>query len=163
MKKIILSALLIISIGTFTVDIPQVFANEYERGNENNKFNFYIPTGGYEANGEDTKPNGWSQEHPERSTSDYNNAWKLIFTESGEGYNTITRFWLENYNNKQHIAPCHDMYAGSGNTHYFRTHTTLSKTKKTALVAENNNPSTTGYTVSGYWDEETGVKAEDAI
>lgn len=143
MKKAIITALLLVSLGGFTGSSTNFFANQLVKGDENIGFKFHIPTGTYSK----PNPNGYSKEE-NRETLDYNNAWKLIFANSGEGYNTVSRFWIEDFWNKKHMSPAHNVHA-AGYKHYFRTHRTLSKSKHTVLVAENNNPSTYGYNVTG--------------
>lgn len=90
-----------------------------------------------------------------RQTTNAYNAWKVNLVKSTEGAgNPITRFWLETYNGTN-VSPAHNVNAGSKN-HFYAANSSASKAT-VYLTAENNNFTGQTYSVSGYWDEETGI------
>ncbi|MED4942226.1 DUF2712 domain-containing protein [Heyndrickxia coagulans] len=86
-----------------------------------------------------------------RQTENPSNKWKVNFTSSGEGKGTVTTFWLDKKGTP--VSSTHDVKQGSG-AHYYNAISAANKSN-VRLGAENNNYSTNGYPISGYWDEET--------
>lgn len=89
-----------------------------------------------------------------RSTSNNYNAWKVNLQSSGEGEKTITKFRLC-LNDGTGASAWHSVTQGSG-AHYYSTND-AADFRTVYLQGRNNNDSTKKYTVSGVWDEETGL------
>lgn len=85
-----------------------------------------------------------------RQTTDTSNKWKVNLSYSSEGKGTVATFWLDKSGTR--VSDVHSIAQGSGN-HYFTAFSTANQSN-VRLGAENNNYTTTGYTISGYWDEE---------
>ncbi|MEE3954731.1 DUF2712 domain-containing protein [Peribacillus frigoritolerans] len=144
MKKvrvIALGTILACSIGLGTLSV--------EAGNENSGYSFDIKKDqGNEFTG--TKY---------RQTTTERNTWKVRMFYSKEGTNTYTTYWLEK-SNGTNVSPAVDVKAGSGGknsgrNHYIKGNAGANATE-VRLTAENNNVSSSTYSVEGYWDEETG-------
>ncbi|MGE6717209.1 DUF2712 domain-containing protein [Peribacillus frigoritolerans] len=144
MKKvrvIALGTILACSIGLGTLSV--------EAGNENTGYSFMIKKDqGNEFTG--TKY---------RQTTTERNTWKVRMYYSQEGTNTYTTYWLEK-SNGTNVSPAVDVKAGnknskSGRNHYIKGNAGANATE-VRLTAENNNVSSSTYSVEGYWDEETG-------
>ena len=89
-----------------------------------------------------------------RQTTNTQNKWKVNMTYSEEGKGTITTYWLAAYNsNHDRVSATHDIKEGTGD-YYYSAFSSASQ-RDVCLGAENNNNSSSTYTVSGYWDEET--------
>lgn len=91
-----------------------------------------------------------------RSTYD-NNAWKVNLEVSGEGDGTATKFRLCLKDNSGASA-WHSVIQGSGDHYYSATDAADATT--VYLQGKNNTSTTKTYTISGYWDEETGVSPD---
>lgn len=91
-----------------------------------------------------------------RSTSKPKNCWKVNLAYSGEGAGKVTRFWLAKGTNT--VSDSVNAKQG-GKVRYKYAFSSANKSN-VRLRACNNNYSASGYTVSGYWDEETGVYTE---
>lgn len=88
-----------------------------------------------------------------RQTLNNTNPWKVNLTSSGEGQGTLTTFWLE-HGNGTNVSKAYDTKQGSGK-HYHSAYTSASESY-VRLTAENNNYNLAGgYSIKGYWDEET--------
>ncbi len=90
-----------------------------------------------------------------RETTRTNNPWKVNMTASTEGKNTQAYYFLAS--NGILRIQYSDQYlvkVGSGN-HYYKAYSNGSK-QNVSLGCRNNNDVNKKYTVSGYWDEETG-------
>lgn len=90
-----------------------------------------------------------------RETTRTNNPWKVNMTASTEGKNTQAYYFLAS--NGILRIQYSDQYLvkdGSGN-HYYKAYSNASK-QNVSLGCRNNNDVNKKYTVSGYWDEETG-------
>ncbi|MFJ7471459.1 DUF2712 domain-containing protein [Peribacillus frigoritolerans] len=143
MKKvrvIALGTILACSIGLGTLSV--------EAGNENSGYSFKIK----KEQGNETTGTKYRQTTTERNT------WKVRMYKSEEGTNTYTTYWLET--NGTNVSPAVDVKAGSGGinsgrNHYIKGNAGANATE-VRLTAENNNYSSSTYSVDGYWDEETG-------
>lgn len=89
-----------------------------------------------------------------RSTYDNDNAWKVNLRSSGEGDSTATYFRLC-LNDNSGASSWHLVTQGTG-SHYYSA-TDAADFTTVYLQGKNNNNNTNTYTVTGYWDEETGV------
>ena len=78
--------------------------------------------------------------------------WKVDFSFSEEGKNTIMNFYLSGpwYSEQSYTHPIHQ---GTGN-HYYAVYQNC-KNMNVGLAIYNNNDVKTKYYVAGYWDEET--------
>lgn len=78
--------------------------------------------------------------------------WKVDFSFSEEGKNTIMNFYLSGpwYSEQSYTHPIHQ---GTGN-HYYAVYQNR-KNMNVGLAIYNNNDVKTKYYVAGYWDEET--------
>ncbi len=78
---------------------------------------------------------------------------------STEGTNTLTTYWFEK-SNGTNVSPTVDVKAGSGGLNsgrnYYIKGNSGANAANVRLTAENNNLSSSSYSVNGYWDEETG-------
>lgn len=112
-------------------------------------FNFWIKANqGFSHNGETRY----------RSTNDVNNAWKVNFKATTESDDNLTSFHLGIYNSEgtnQTGSKKYVVQVGTG-AHYYPAYQRASD-KHIYLYARNNSNTEEIYTVSGYWDEETGV------
>lgn len=83
--------------------------------------------------------------------------WKVEFTYSSEGRHTYTKFYLREdfWNNK--LSDYKQVKQGSS-PKYFQAYDTA-KNRDVRLGGIDNNPNNSGYTVAGYWDEETDYHA----
>ena len=97
----------------------------------------------------------YCSEARERTTQNPNNTWKVNMTFNEEGENTVAKYFIATSIIKTPCSDKHDIKQGSGE-HYFVAYGNASN-KYVKLGVMNNNDSTKKYTVSGYWDEETGV------
>lgn len=140
-KKLIaiVMALLVIS----TISINTLVANAAV--NDNHDYLFTIKA----SQGTSKNSNGNL-----RSTYDNNNAWKVNLEVSGEGDNTATYFRLC-LKDDWEASNWHLVTQGSGE-HYYSASDAADATT-VYLQGKNNNNTTKSYTISGYWDEETGV------
>lgn len=91
-----------------------------------------------------------------RSTSKPKNCWKVNLAYSEEGKGTVTRFWLAKVTN----VVSDSVNAKQGGAVRYKYAFSSANKSNVRLRACNNNYSTTGYNISGYWDEETGVYTE---
>lgn len=90
-----------------------------------------------------------------RETTRTNNPWKVNMTGSTEGKNTQAYYFLaSNGILRIQYSEQYLVKAGSGN-HYYKAYSNGSK-QNVSLGCRNNNDVNKKYTVSGYWDEETG-------
>ena len=85
-----------------------------------------------------------------RQTTNSQNQWKVNLAFSSEGAGTVTTFWLDKAGTR--VSDVKSVTQGSG-ANYTDAFSTASQSN-VRLGAENNNYSTSGYTASGYWDEE---------
>lgn len=94
-----------------------------------------------------------------RETQNRKNCWKANMTYSAEGENTVMNFWLA-----KNTANASDMVSlrVGGDTKYRYAYDSASRTNVN-LKAVNNNYVPRSYTISGYWDEETGVTTEKNV
>ncbi len=78
--------------------------------------------------------------------------WKVEFTFSSEGRETLSKFYLREdfWNNK--LSDYKRVQQGSGRK-YFQAYD-AAKNRNVKLGAIDNNPDGSGYDVAGYWDEE---------
>ena len=95
-----------------------------------------------------------------RNTTDVNNAWKvnlLRSTESPNGYKTSTSFHLGVYNPNGINPYGSESYSVQMETgdHYFAAYANASK-EYVYLYGNDSMSTNDAYSVSGYWDEETG-------
>lgn len=96
-----------------------------------------------------------------RSTNDVNDAWKVNFKKTSETEDNLTSFHLGIYNpdgtnptgSKKYVVE-----VGSG-AHYYPAYQRASD-QHVYLYARNNSQTEEIYTVSGYWDEETGISPD---
>lgn len=140
MKKKILAMLILMLSLTFSAVLPVLAYS-------NDDINYSFTIG---AN----KTNGYSGVR-HRSTTNTRNAWKVNMTYDSEGSNTQATYWLARNSGKAIASDVHTIKASSG-AHYYSA-TSVASDKDVVLAAENNNVKPKGYTVKGYWDEETGV------
>jgi hypothetical protein len=90
-----------------------------------------------------------------RNTSDNSNSWKVQMSKSGEGQHTITNFWIVNKNGRSASS---EYSIKQGDSARYKRANDNGDHINVYLTAENNNfMSSKTYTVTGYWDEETGV------
>ncbi|WP_285769015.1 DUF2712 domain-containing protein [Peribacillus sp. SI8-4] len=144
MKKvriIALGTILACSIGLGTLSV--------EAGNENMDYSFTIL--------KDQKNSYTGTKY--RQTTNERNTWKVRMYKSGEGTNTYTTYWLEK-SNGTNVSPAVDVKAGnkdskSGRNYYIKGDWGANAAN-VRLTAENNTASSSTFSVSGYWDEETG-------
>lgn len=117
------------------------FGNMAFAANDNIPYNFSM------------QPNyGNTYSSPEyRQTTNTQNQWKVNLAYSSEGVGTITTFWLDKSGTV--VADPKPVTQGTGDKK-FDAYGTASQSN-VRLGAENNNYSASGYTASGYWDEET--------
>lgn len=87
-----------------------------------------------------------------RETTKTNNPWKVNLSKSGEGSGKVTTFYLSGYDWSQ-VSPSVNVKQGNGS--YYRDAYESASKRTVYLTGCNNNFSVDGYTVSGYWDEET--------
>lgn len=141
-KKIIVGILLsTMLIGIFTTDVMAGIDGAYD---------FELAIKSKQAN---TRTTGRY-----RSATNVNDSWKVNLETTTENNNDsgITTFWLENYAT-DNVSTSHNVPSGSGD-HYYAAGTSAAQ-MTVYLTAEDNNYSfTKTYTISGYWDEETGDK-----
>lgn len=92
-----------------------------------------------------------------RGTPNPKNSWKVNMTYNAEGSGTVATYFLASSNiiTRTQYSDAHDVKQGSG-AHYYAAYAEASE-KNVALGCKNNNIVDKSYTVSGYWDEETGV------
>lgn len=94
-----------------------------------------------------------------RETTNKKNCWKANMTYSAEGQNTVMNFWLAKKTvNASDKVP---LRVG-GVTKYRYAYDNAAKTNVN-LKAINNNYVPRSYSISGYWDEETGVTKEKSV
>ncbi|WP_350300350.1 DUF2712 domain-containing protein [Peribacillus frigoritolerans] len=140
-RVIALGTILACSIGLGTLSV--------EAGNENSLYSFKIKK---EQGNEYTRTKY-------RQTTTERNTWKVRMYHSQEGTNTYTTYWLER-SDGTNVSPSVKVTAGSGGEKSGRNHYVKgnagANAAKVRLTAENNNYSSSTYTVDGYWDEETG-------
>ena len=140
-RVIALGTILACSIGLGTLSV--------EAGNENSGYSFTIKK--EQAN--------TSTGTEYRQTTTERNTWKVRMYKSTEGTNTVTTYWLEK-SNGTNVSPSVKVTAGSGGLNSGRNHYVKGNAGANAanvrLTAENNNVSSSSYSVNGYWDEETG-------
>ena len=90
-----------------------------------------------------------------RETTRTNNPWKVNMTLNTEGKNTKAYYFLaSNGIRRIQYSDQHLIEAGSGD-HTYKAYAEASK-QGVSLGCKNNNDVPKSYTVSGYWDEETG-------
>lgn len=94
-----------------------------------------------------------------RQTTNTKNCWKANMTYSAEGQNTVMNFWLAK--NTANVSDMVSLSVG-GKTKYRYAYDSASQTNVN-LKAVNNNNVPRSYTISGYWDEETGVTTEKSV
>lgn len=138
--KKIASIIIVLSLMIMFACTTNVFA-----GDANHNFSFTV--GSYHKNGR-------NEVGRYRKTTNPNNAWKVQLVQSGEGSGTITRFWLEHYDG-ENVSDGVNVTQGVGAT-YSPAYSSASQST-VYLTGENNNYNGASYSVSGYWDEETGV------
>lgn len=141
MKRTKKYTLVILATILFLIGIP---LSTMAYSNDKNEFNYEI-----DALGTNT-----GTENAYRSTTNPKNSWKVNLQTSTEGKGTYTRFWLENAETLD-VSPTRTIKVGSGD-HYTEAYASASK-KQVYFTADNNNMSWSGYYITGYWDEETGV------
>ncbi len=92
----------------------------------------------------------------ERETTDNNNAWKVNFQKTTEGNSDsgITTYWIELHSGTN-VSAGHNVASGSG-AHFYAAYDDADL-NTVFLTAEDNNYLGGGYSVSGVWDEETGM------
>ncbi|MGE7590939.1 DUF2712 domain-containing protein [Peribacillus sp. NPDC101480] len=140
-RVIALGTILACSIGLGTLSV--------EAGNENSVYSFKIK-----------KEQGNEYTHTKyRQTTTERNTWKVRMYHSQEGTNTYTTYWVER-SDGTNVSPAVKVTAGSsgeksGRNHYVKGNAGANAAN-VRLTAENNNYSSSTYTVEGYWDEETG-------
>lgn len=94
-----------------------------------------------------------------RETTNNHNCWKANMTYSSEGQNTVMNFWLaKNTSNASDMSSLRV----AGKTKYKYAYDNAARTNVN-LKAVNNSYVPRSYTVSGYWDEETGVTTEKSV
>ncbi|MBH0161835.1 DUF2712 domain-containing protein [Fictibacillus sp. 26RED30] len=93
--------------------------------------------------------NSYSKERY-RQTTDTSNKWKVNYSYSSEGKGTVATYWLDKSGTR--VSDTHDVAQGSGAKYY--TAFSTANQKDVRLGVENNNYTTSGFTASGYWDEE---------
>ena len=140
-RVIALGTILACSIGLGTLSV--------EAGNENSGYSFKIKK---EQGNEYTRTKY-------RQTTTERNTWKVRMYRSDEGTNTYTTYWLEK-SNGTNVSPAVDVKAGNkdlkGGRNYYIKGNAGANAAKVRLTAENNNVSSSSYSVKGYWDYETG-------
>lgn len=92
-----------------------------------------------------------------RGTLNPKNSWKVNMTYSDEGTGTAAIYFLASANilTRTQLSDAYTVKQGSG-AHYYAAYAEASE-RNVALGCKNNNDVAKSYTVSGYWDEETGV------
>lgn len=92
-----------------------------------------------------------------RGTTNPNNSWKVNMTHNAEGTGTIAIYFLASSNiiTRMQYSDAYSVIQGSG-AHYYPAYLEASE-QNVALGCKNNNDVAKTYTVSGFWDEETGV------
>lgn len=141
MKKSKILAMMI----TGAIVFSSLFSLNAFAGNDNVGFSFTIKAWQGNTRVEDGRY---------RETANPNNSWKVNLTDSGEGTETITRFWLENFN-QDNVSSAIDAVEGSG-AHYKEAYGSASQVT-CYLTAENNNWNNETYIAYGFWDEETTI------
>lgn len=140
-KKVISISMCVVAVSTLM--IPSVFA-AYKDNNIG--FSFRI---------QGSVDNAQAPKSEFRNTSDNSNSWKVQMSKSGEGQHTITNFWIVNKNGRS--ASSEYSIKQEDSARYKRANDNGDHIN-VYLTAENNNfMSSKTYTVTGYWDEETGV------
>ncbi|MFE0504410.1 DUF2712 domain-containing protein [Peribacillus butanolivorans] len=144
MKKVrvlALGTILACSIGLGTLSV--------EAGNDNSGYSFTIKK---------EQANSFTGTEY-RQTTTQRNTWKVRMYKSTEGTNTLTTYWLEK-SDGTNVSPAVDVKAGSGGVNsgrnYYIKGNSGANAANVRLTAENNNLSSSSYSVNGYWDEETG-------
>lgn len=91
-----------------------------------------------------------------RETTRTNNPWKVNMTYNEEGSGTAAIYFLAGSNiiTRPQYSDAYIVVQGTG-AHYYPAYAEASQ-KNVALGVKNNNDVAKSYTVSGYWDEETG-------
>lgn len=140
-KKVISISMCVVAVSTLM--IPSVFA-AYKDNNIG--FSFRI---------QGSVDNAQAPKSEFRNTSDNSNSWKVQMSKSGEGQHTITNFWIVNKNGRSASS---EYSIKQGDSARYREANDNGDHINVYLTAENNNfMSSKTYTVTGYWDEETGV------
>ena len=112
-------------------------------GDGNHDFSFKIPA---------LSVNGQYGVYRYRTSCQATNKWKVNLRTSGEGAGTVTRFWLT-ARDGQALSITRNAKQGAGA--YYTNAYTIAGLRNVYLSGDNNNVSTSGYNVSGYWDEES--------
>ncbi|WP_285769014.1 DUF2712 domain-containing protein [Peribacillus sp. SI8-4] len=139
----------VIAVGTILACSIGLGTLSVEAGNENSGYTFKIK----KNQGNESRSTKYRQTTNERNT------WKVRMYKSGEGTNTYTTYWLEK-SDGTNVSPAVDVKAGnkdskSGRNYYIKGNWGANAAN-VRLTAENNNVSSSTFSVSGYWDEETG-------
>ena len=99
--------------------------------------------------------NNYTNDSLYRDSDRTNNPWKVNMTYNAEGTTAIATYWLAGSGvGHTQYSDVMNVSCGSGN-HYKGVYNNAYH-KYTCLGVRNNNNVATAYTVSGYWDEETG-------
>lgn len=98
----------------------------------------------------------YASESRTRSTTNTKDCWKVDLAYSGEGKGTVTKFWLA----KGNSVVSDSVNAKQGGAVRYKHAFSSASRSSVRLRACNNNYSSSGYKISGYWDEETGVFTE---
>lgn len=114
-------------------------------GDENISFKFNIKSWG---------GNGQESDGRYRNTPNAECTWKVKLVTSGEGAGKDTTFWLELYDGTNVSG---DITATQGGKAIYKEAYSSASKATVYLTGENNNLNGDTYSVSGYWDEETGV------
>lgn len=85
-----------------------------------------------------------------RQTENKDNKWKVNMTYTSEGAGKVATYWLDKSGTQ--VSDTVDVHQGAGE--YKRSAYQTASQSYVRLAAENNNYTSTTYTVSGYWDEE---------
>mgnify|MGYP001028678810 CR=1 FL=1 len=141
-KKIMASVFSLAVVGT-------VFSGSLVKAAKNNNIGYSFYIGAYERE-------SYCSDVRTRSTSNPKNCWKVNLAYSGEGKGKVTRFWLA----KGTSVVSDSVNAKQGGAVRYKYAFSSANKSNVRLRACNNNYSASGYTVSGYWDEETGVLTE---
>ncbi len=115
----------------------------------NNNYAFSFSIQAHQTNSRVT-----SAEAKHRSTTNTNDSWKVNLKKSTEVSGTVTSFWLEVSDGTNVSEDC-DAKQGAGP--YYKKPKAAANQKNVYLTAENNNNNSQIYSVSGVWDEETGI------
>lgn len=139
-KKVLVSLLLVACIGT-------TFATPAFAGDDNIPFSFTMKESGKKS---------YLSGSRYRETTRKNNPWKVEMTYSSEGKGTVAQYFLASGSSigRTQLSDIYSVKQGA-KPGYYKAYASAEK-RNVTLGVKNNNIVPKSYTVSGYWDEETG-------